>query len=268
MRIRIGWLLAATCLAAMPLQAQVRWERGDQRWCDQEWGNDDRDRFCEVRTATIAATARLDVDGGANGGVNVEAWDGDGVAVEARVWANARSEERAEEIAADVEIVVEDGRIRAEGPRTGRREGWGVSFDLRVPREIDLRLRTTNGGIDVAEVRGDIDFRATNGGVTLTGVAGDVRGRTTNGGLHVELAGDSWSGAGMDVETTNGGITLLIPEDYSAEIETRTTNGGIDLGFPVTVQGRIGRELRATLGDGGPTIRAITTNGGVHIAHR
>jgi DUF4097 and DUF4098 domain-containing protein YvlB len=84
----------------------------------------------------------------------------------------------------------------------------------------------------------------------------------------VELAGDSWSGAGMDVETTNGGITLLIPEDYSAEIETRTTNGGIDLGFPVTVQGRIGRELRATLGDGGPTIRAITTNGGVHIAHR
>ncbi len=115
---------------------------------------------------------------------------------------------------------------------------------------------------------GDIEFRATNGGVTLTGVAGDVRGRTTNGGLHVELAGEGWSGSGMDVETTNGGITLLVPEDYSAELEARTTNGGIDVGFPVTVQGRIGRQLHATLGDGGATIRATTTNGGVRISRR
>lgn len=268
MRIRIGWAVAMTCLVAAPLQAQVRWERGDQTWCDREWGNRDRDRFCEVRTATVPVTARLDVDGGANGGVSVEAWDADRIEVEARVWANARSEERAEEIANDVEIVVDGGRIRSEGPRTGRREGWGVSFEVRVPRDTDLRLHTTNGGIEVVDVSGDIDFRATNGGVTLAGVAGDVHGRTTNGGLHVELAGERWSGAGMDVETTNGGITLLVPEDYSAELEARTTNGGIDIGFPVMVQGRIGRQLRATLGEGGPRIRAVTTNGGVRIERR
>ncbi len=64
------------------------------------------------------------------------AWDGDRIQVEARVWANARSEDRAEEIANDVEIVVDGGRIRSEGPRTGRREGWGVSFEVRVPRDI------------------------------------------------------------------------------------------------------------------------------------
>jgi hypothetical protein len=268
MRIRIGWMLAAACALAAPLQAQARWERGDQGWCDREWGERDRDRFCEVRTATVDAVARLDVDGGANGGVEVQAWDGDRIEIQARVWANARSEERAEEIASDIEVQAEGGRIHAEGPRTGRREGWGVSYRLKVPHDIDLKIRTTNGGIDVADVAGDIEFRATNGGVTLTDVAGDVRGRTTNGGLHVELAGDRWSGSGMDVETTNGGITLLVPEAYSAELVARTTNGGIDIGFPVTVQGRIGREIRATLGDGGPTIRATTTNGGVRISRR
>ncbi len=268
MRIRWGWTMAAACLAAAPLQGQVRWERGDQGWCDQEWGNRDQDRFCEVRTATIPATAMLDVDGGANGGVHVESWDGDRIEIRARVWANARSEDRAKEIANDVDIQTDHANIRAEGPRTARREGWGVSYELRVPRDIDLRLSTTNGGIEVVDVTGDIDFRATNGGVTLTGVAGDVRGHTTNGGLHVELAGERWSGAGMDVETTNGGITLLIPEDYSAELVAGTTNGGIDVGFPVTVQGRIGRQLHATLGHGGPTIRAVTTNGGVHISRR
>mgnify|MGYP000361465391 CR=1 FL=1 len=42
-------------------------------------------------------------------------------------------------------------------------------------------------------------------------------------------------------------------------------NGGIDLDFPVRVQGRIGRRLSTTLGDGGPRVRVITTNGGVQI---
>ena len=143
-----------------------------------------------------------------------------------------------------------------------------MSYRVRVPKSTDLMLRTTNGGIDVAEVSGAIDFRATNGGVRLTGVAGDVRGHTTNGGLHVELAGDGFAGAGMDVETTNGGVTLVVPEDYDAELVTGTVNGGIDVDFPITVRGRIGRQLRTTLGDGGPTIRAMTTNGGVKIRRR
>jgi hypothetical protein len=39
----------------------------------------------------------------------------------------------------------------------------------------------------------------------------------------------------------------------------------MDIGFPITVQGRIGmgsrRRITTTLGSGGPTIRAVTTNG-------
>jgi DUF4097 and DUF4098 domain-containing protein YvlB len=101
--------------------------------------------------------------------------------------------------------------------------------------------------------------------VHLTEVGGDVTGRTTNGGLHIELAGTRWSGEGLDVETTNGGITLLVPEDFSARLETGTVNGGIDIDFPVMVQGRVGRRLATTLGDGGPTVRAVTTNGGVKV---
>jgi len=42
-------------------------------------------------------------------------------------------------------------------------------------------------------------------------------------------------------------------------------NGGISLDFPVTVQGRIGRSLDIELGEGGATVRAMTTNGGVRI---
>ncbi len=212
MRTGIGLLAVVACAATVaPLQGQVRWQRGDQDWCDQGSGGRDRERFCEVLTTTLDPMGSLDLDGGANGGVRVEAWDRNEIEVRARVQASARSEDRAQEIGRAVELRVDGGRIRAEGPGTGRREGWGVSWEVHVPRSTNLRVRTTNGGIDVTDVVGDIDFRATNGGVTLVGVAGDVRGRTTNGGLHVELSGDGWSGAGMDVETTNGGVTLLDP---------------------------------------------------------
>jgi DUF4097 and DUF4098 domain-containing protein YvlB len=96
-------------------------------------------------------------------------------------------------------------------------------------------------------------------------VGGSVRGGTTNGGLVVELAGDRWDGEALDVKTTNGGIVMSVPENYSAHLETGTVNGGLSVDFPITVQGRLTRELAINLGAGGATVRAMTTNGGVRI---
>ena len=47
-------------------------------------------------------------------------------------------------------------------------------------------------------------------------------------------------------------------------------NGGINVDFPVTVSGLISsrRELRGTIGSGGPRIRASATNGGITITRR
>lgn len=66
----------------------------------------------------------------------------------------------------------------------------------------------------------------------------------------------------------NGGVRLLIPDGYSAELVTGTVNGGIDIDFPITIQGRLGRRITTSLGDGGPTVRAVATNGGVQIQRR
>ncbi len=260
--------LLATAGSGVHGAAQADWTRGGEGWCDEQWASSDRDRFCEVRTASVEAPARIEVDGGMNGGVSVVGWDRSTVGVEARVWANAGSESRAEELVGQVRISVVGGRISADGPQTGRRENWGVSYYVQVPRSMDLDLRTHNGGISVEEVSGDIRFDAVNGGVDLASVGGDVRGETTNGGLRIELDGDRWAGAGLDVETTNGGVRLMVPEGYSADLITGTVNGGFDIDFPITVQGRIGRRLETTLGAGGPTIRATTTNGGVKIERR
>lgn len=258
-------MLAAAAALVLAGDAQAQWTRGDVGWCEDSRGDRDRDRYCMALVAEFDDPGSLVVDGGMNGGIQVEGWSRDAVEVRAKVWANARSEERARELADEVVVELRNGRLYADGPRTGRNEGWGVSWEVMVPRDTDLDLETQNGGIGVTDVAGRIDFRAVNGGVHLTGVGGDVVGRTTNGGLHVELDGRSWDGEGLDVETTNGGVTLRVPSDYSARLETGTVNGGIDIDFPVMVQGRIGRRLTTTLGEGGPTVRAVTTNGGVRI---
>jgi DUF4097 and DUF4098 domain-containing protein YvlB len=84
----------------------------------------------------------------------------------------------------------------------------------------------------------------------------------------VSLSGDHWDGAGLDVETRNGGVRLDVPEHYSATLETGTVNGRVNFDFPITVSGRINRHFTTTLGAGGAKIRAMTTNGGVSVRTR
>jgi DUF4097 and DUF4098 domain-containing protein YvlB len=230
-------------------------------------GSRDRDVYCETREETFAGGGLLDVNASPNGGIRVRGWDRSDIRVVATVMAQADSPARARELAQDVRIETGE-RIRATGPSSGRREHWHVSFEVDVPRDARVALSTTNGGITIENFRGQASFRATNGGVTLTSVNGDIRGETTNGGVTVRLDGDRWEGAGLDVETRNGGIRMFVPDRYSAELETATVNGRVNIDFPVTVQGSIGRDIRATLGSGGPRVRAVTRNGGVTIQRR
>jgi DUF4097 and DUF4098 domain-containing protein YvlB len=243
------------------------WKTVDEdRWC-REGGWNDAETYCEVREVTIPAGRDvIRVDGGANGGIQVEGWDRDEIRIRAKVKAWDRDDEDdAREIVGNIEIDVDGRVIHAEGPRQKRRQGWSVSYRIMVPTQSNLELEANNGGLAVSDVEGEIYLDTTNGGISISNLAGDVKGRTTNGGLHVELTGKTWKGEGLDVRSTNGGIDLAIPDEYSAELETGTVNGGIEVDFPITVQGRIGKKLKATLGDGGATVRVKTTNGGVRI---
>ena len=132
-----------------------------------------------------------------------------------------------------------------------------------VPRRADLSVETQNGGIAIADVNGRIDFTALNGGVVLKRVGGAVRGSTTNGGLVIELAGDRWDGESLDVSTTNGGVIMSVPENYSAHLQTGTVNGSVNVDFPVNVQGKLTKQVAFDLGSGGAMVKAMTTNGGV-----
>ena len=256
-------LVAAPAAAQDPSRAAAEWLDDCRR---DGWGGDAR--ACAVREVTLPRCARLSVDGGRNGGIQVHGWDRDEVRLVARLQAQAGRDADARALLEGVRVDT-DGVIRAVGPRAdGDRGSWSASFDLYVPRRTDLELETENGGIRVRDVDARVRFTAGNGGVTLTDLAGDVQGTTRNGGVRVALGGGRWQGAGLDVRTGNGGVRLAIPTGYDAELETGTVNGPFNVDFPMTVSGRIGRTLRTRLGEGGPLVRVSTTNGPVSIQRR
>jgi hypothetical protein len=236
---------------------------------DNGWGDRDYDRHCEVRESTMPA-GPLNVDAGQNGGISIEGWDRNEIRVRAIVQASSREDGSARTLASQVQVQTGGGRVYATGPENLRRQSWSVSYRINVPRKNDLDLRANNGGITINGVTGNMRFDTTNGGVRLSEVGGRVNGETRNGGLNVTLSGSRWDGDGLDVETSNGGVNLMIPEGYNAELETRTVNGGLRIDFPITVQGELtGRQgLSTTLGSGGPLVRVRTTNGGVTIRRR
>lgn len=258
----------APLLAILGIATAAAQPTDSDKGCTERWGGGrNREHACEVRELTVRPSGTLSVDASPNGGVRVTGTDRKDVLVRAIVHTWAQSEDDAR--AMFKEIVVEaDNTIRAQGPNQygNGRTGWSVSYEIEAPRNTDLNLDTTNGGISITSLRGNMDVETTNGGIQLNGVAGNVHGRTTNGGVDVTLTGAKWDGDALDLRTTNGGVQMRVPEDYSARLETRTTNGGLNVDFPVTVQGRIGREISTTLGKGGALLRAETTNGGVRVS--
>jgi DUF4097 and DUF4098 domain-containing protein YvlB len=258
------------CFAASSLMAQrARHDEGIGRCRDGDWGDDSRSHYCEIRESGFKAGGAVSVDPGQNGAIRFTGWDRDSVAVTAKIQTQAETDDEARALARDIRIVISNGSIRADGPGTGRRQSWSVSFEVSVPRRTDLTARTVNGPIAVDDVAGRMELTAVNGPVHLDGVGGDVHARTTNGPLVVTLSGAKWDGTGLDSETSNGPVELTIPANYSAHLETGTVNGPMNFDFPITVQGRFSsRNIETDLGGGGPTIRVVTTNGPLTVRRR
>jgi hypothetical protein len=254
-------------LAAPNHPAQAQRVITDDEWCEDSGGDRNSERHCEVREFNLEARESVRVDAAPNGGVRVEGWDRNEIALRARVSAWTRSGSP-EDITGQIRIE-SGGTITADGPKTEDREGWSVSFRLMVPRSTNLELESMNGGITISGVHGNLDFETLNGGINLVDVGGQVRGRTTNGGVSVELMGDQWEGSGLDVQTTNGGVSLEMSEGYRATLQTGTVNGQLHTDIPITVRGRLrSNRITTELNGGGATIRAVTTNGSVRIRTR
>ncbi len=157
--------------------------------------------------------------------------------------------------------------------------GDGVHFEVEVPYDTELDLRTTGGAVDVSEIRARVDARTSGGSIEIQDVSGDAQVRTSGGAIRgADMGGDidaDTSGgsiklhgmAGVVKASTSGGsVTVYLDSASALDIEASTSGGRVTVDLPVSVQGEISKsKVRGTLNGGGALLRLRTSGGGVRV---
>jgi hypothetical protein len=160
-------------------------------------------------------------------------------------------------------------------------EGYVVKMDfqVQVPRDIDIKVKTVNEGhVSVRDINGSFLVRNVNGDIQIRNIAGSGTARTVNGPVKVSFRQNPREAS--DFETVNGAVELAFARDLAADFKFKTFNGGIYSDFPVTalpVQGmkeehhgakvifRADRYTGARVNAGGPQIKVENLNGDIRI---
>jgi hypothetical protein len=154
-----------------------------------------------------------------------------------------------------------------------------MDFQVQVPRDIDIKIKTVNEGrVSVRDINGSFLVRNVNGDIQMHNIAGSGTARTVNGPVKVSFRQNPREASGF--ETVNGNIELQFARDLSADFRFKTFNGGIYSDFPVTAlpaQGmqeehhggkvifRTDRYTGARIHSGGPQIKVENLNGDIRI---
>lgn len=129
------------------------------------------------------------------------------------------------------------------------------------------QVETSDGGITLGEVRGDsLELRTSDGSIRCREiVAGRVTCHTSDGNIEVEFSPDTPKALHLTATTSNGSITFTAPPGLSAAIEANTDDGSIHTSLPITVQGKVGKSLRGTVGEGEGKVYLKTNDGSITI---
>lgn len=199
-----------------------------------------------------------------NGRVTVETWSEPQVRVEAEK--GATTEARLRQLR--VEIDGEGSRVSVRtGMPGGRLFGGGAKVDYRItlPAGARIRVATVNGTVAVAGLTGSITASTTNGAIEISGAAGAVEASTVNGGITARYRTLDPDSANR-FSTTNGSITVSVPEGVGGRLGARTVNGGVHNDLPLESTDRTGRNrLEGRLGKGRGSLELNTVNGAIRL---
>lgn len=186
-----------------------------------------------------------------NGGITVEAYQGEKILLEAKKTVKAKSEDRLERSRTELNLAVVDRMdtiiVYVKGPcgafgdesRHGRNKGkgwnynWGnceyeydfkYDFTLKVPENMNLYISTINqGDIEVTGVSGTLNVHNVNGAISLLQVSGKTKVHTINGDVTLEYS--QLPEESSSYYTLNGNINAFYPKGLKADMTFKSFNG-------------------------------------------
>ncbi len=250
----------------------------------------------------------MDVD---RGSIDITTADRNEVQIEVRRTLQKVSDAKAADTFKRHEVTLaqegKEVRIQAEL----KKAGWSLSstdsklqvrFLVSVPPQFNLDVRTSAGGITIADLTGEVKARSSAGTLKLGVIEGPVQATTSAGDIHVARAKTATlhtSAGTIDIdeaigpveavsragaihavlkgqpqgdcrlETHAGDIRLTVPEGVAVDLEASTNAGHINTQLPVTVEGRYARRsLAGKVNGGGPKVVLHTNAGGIDVLKR
>jgi len=236
----------------------------------------------EERSISPAEAPTLRVRAESNAGLQVQGWDQENYSV--TLCKATEAGHHAEATLSQIHLTFQNSELGVSGPHSG--DDWsahllirapkGASIDLTVHngpmtlRRVDghLRVRAENGPISVTECTGNLDLSSHNGPVTLEANSGKQNVRSENGPVTVSLAGEVWTGSGLEAHATNGPVRLEIPSGYKSGVVLESDGGPFECHASVCSEGRKTWDddhKRIEFGSGPTLIRVSTVNGPVSV---
>ena len=242
-----------------------------------------------------ASGRKLIVDG-ISGSIDVVAYNGSEVQVTVNEHWKADDSSRMQDARRDVKLDMSqqgnvvrlyvDGPFRCHGDcdHQNWRTGYRVSFDfqVKVPADAELELRTVNGGhIKAENSNANFVVSNVNGGIELLEMAGSGKATTVNGGVKVTFRENPKEPSSF--KSVNGELAVSFRPNLAADFLCKTFNGGVYTDFeaelrPVQAaetekQGtkyvyRSNRFNSIRIGAGGPEHKFDTLNGSIRIIKR
>lgn len=214
------------------------------------------------KTVTLAPGSNVKING-INGTVTIVTGEGDKAEIDIRIRASDR--EALERRPLLIEETANSLTIRTEERREERKGGWvRHEVNLKLPRDVNLRVNGVNGAVDVGQIAGEVGINGINGKVSVAQAGTVTHINGINGHTTVSLL--RLGEGGLRVSGCNGGVSIGLPVSTNANIRVHGINGGVDTDLPITLSGEIKRgQLTGTIGSGGATIEITGINGGVQL---
>ena len=163
----------------------------------------------------------------------------------------------------EIYLKTSDGDIEASELSGGDVSLRSSDGDLTVERiEVEyISMATSDGNVRASAIKADkIVAKSSDGDLELDISGGELQAKTSDGDIDVTLSGSM----ALDLSTSDGDITIRAPKNFGARIDLKGEH--VKLGGKVAIEGEVSdRRISGILGDGGPTVRARTSDGSVTL---
>ena len=170
-------------------------------------------------------------------------------------------------------VTSEDGSLVVEDV-TGKITLRTKDGSIRASRLAgEILARSGDGSIRVDRAEGKLDLETDDGSITLEAKPTSLRAHTGDGTIRFDVDADSVMADDWDLQTGDGSVVLSLPGSFNAVLDAETRDGSVRANHPsLRDEKRDGesrqerrRTLKATLGEGGKTLRVRTGDGSIRI---